>query len=233
MASGTSRIGAMLRHPLAHGTLLRHVFTPLLFFLFGIQGKYLEVFALGMIVSALYIFAHHPEYGSVFKVRLQRMSDWIWKLGWVVLIFLALWHAEATQARNGTPNFTALAFFHPLRSYFAWIGEPIAGVGFCLCILAILFGSPALRWLFELPFLRWIGMLSYGRYMWHQKLIIYFCGKVLPHIPHMGGTLHRDVATWIFVALFIIPFCYLFYRVVEEPGIRLGVWLSTRKPKAL
>lgn len=219
------------RHPLAHGTLLRPVATLFLFFLFGIQGKYLEVFALGMIVSALYIFAQHPLYGKAVKARLERLSDPIWKLGWVVLIFLALWHAEATQARNGTANFTALSLFHPLRSYFAWLGEPIVGVGFSLCILAILFGSPALRWLFELPFLRWIGLFSYGIYMWHQRLIIYFCGQILPHIPHMGGTLHKDVATWLFVALFILPFCYLFYRLIEAPGIRLGGWIIARKLK--
>ncbi|MBV9230026.1 MAG: hypothetical protein JOZ18_11985, partial [Chloroflexi bacterium] len=27
---------------------------------------------------------------------------------------------------------------------------------------------------------------------------------------------------WLFVALFIIPFCFLFYKLIEQPWIRLG-----------
>jgi peptidoglycan/LPS O-acetylase OafA/YrhL len=218
------------RHPDWNILVPHPVLKVILFFTFGTQGKYLEVFALGMMVGACSIFAHHPEFGGAFKVRIQQFSDRIWKLGLVVLICLALWHAEATTPRNGMlTHFSALAFLHPIRSLFAWIGEPIAGVGYATCMLAVLFGSQALRWFFETRPLRWIGGLSYGLYMWHLSLFLVFYNKVLPHLPHVGSIFRKDVALWVLVVAGMLPGCYLFYRIIEEPGIRLGAWLVSRK----
>lgn len=217
------------RHPGTSALLPHAVLNFILFFTFGMQGKYLEVFAFGMIISSCYIFAHHPEFGHVVKARLQHLSAWIWGSGLMVLTFLALWQAEAETDRNAMPHFTALDFLHPLKSFYAWLGEPLAGIGFALCMLAILFGSPTLKWLFETRFLRWVGMLSYGIYMWHLNLILYFSGVILPHIPFTGSILGKDLALWAFVGVFILPFCYLFYKIIEEPGIRLGAWLVARK----
>jgi peptidoglycan/LPS O-acetylase OafA/YrhL len=217
------------RHPNMNLLLPHAVLNVLFFFLFGIQGKYLEIFALGMIVCSCYIFAQNPEVGVALKARLQRLSNWIWGAGWIVLVCLALWQVEAETDRDATPNFTALSFLHPLRSLYAWWGEPIAGVGYALCILAILFGSPVLRWLFETRFLRWIGMLSYGIYMWHLNLMLYFSSTILPHLPNIGGTVGKDLALWGFVLLVILPISYVFYKTIEEPGIRLGARLTGKK----
>ncbi len=146
----------------------RGVLNIFLFFTFGIQGKYLEVFAFGMIVCACYIYAQHPEAGSVFKAHLLRLSDWLWKIGIVVLVCLALWHAQATASRDVKLSaFSAFPLLNPLTPYFAWLGEPMVGVGFAICVLAILFGSRQLRRVFETRFLRWVGMISYGVYMWN------------------------------------------------------------------
>ncbi|HVU66621.1 MAG TPA: acyltransferase [Ktedonobacteraceae bacterium] len=211
------------RHPDLPVPLPHVLLNILLFFTFGMQGKYLEIFAFGMIVSACYVYAQHPTAGVALMARLRRWSDLIWAGGWIVLVLLALWQASAETDRNGTPGFTALAFLHPLRSFYAWLGEPMAGVGYALCIAALLFGSPFLRWFFELGFLRWIGLLSYGLYMWHLNLILFFYGKIGPLLPDM--TLIRDLALWAFVGVVLLPFCYLFYSAIEAPGIRLGTRL--------
>ncbi|HET8843561.1 MAG TPA: acyltransferase [Ktedonobacteraceae bacterium] len=215
------------RHPDWDIPLPHPVLNIFLFFAFGIQGKYLEVFSLGMIASTLYMFTQHPEYGQQLKNRLHNWSNRLWIFGWLVIIFIALWHAEATQDRNATPDFTALSIFHPLRSFFAWVGEPIVGFGFGLCILAILFGSVQLRWLFETRLLRWLGMLSFAIYMWHHKLILYLHSYLLLLWPQINN-LQEILAFWTFFILFILPLCYLIYKLIEEPGIRLGQRITSR-----
>jgi peptidoglycan/LPS O-acetylase OafA/YrhL len=217
------------RHPNIPVLIPPAVLKVMVFFLFGIQGKYLEVFALGMIVSAFSTFAHHPEAGRRLKVHLQRLGDWAWRLGLLVLVFIALWQVEAETDRNAMPNFTAFGFLHPLRSFYAWLGEPMAGVGFALCLIAILFGPPVLTWLFETRFLRWMGMLSYGLYLWHLNLLLVFHNWISPHMSSRGGNLGNDVALWGFVFIALLPLSYLFYKIIEEPGICLGARLTRGK----
>lgn len=217
------------RHPDMHIPIPHALLNAILFFTFGMQGKYLDVFSTGMIVSTCYVFAQHPEFGSALKARLEQLSNRIWMLGWAVLIPIALWHAQATKERNGTPNFTSLDFLHPIRSYFAWVGEPIVGASFGLCILALLFGAPALKWLFETRFLRWIGMLSYGIYIWHHRIFLFLAMEVVPRIHHLQSTFARDLFYWGVAIFFILPLTYVLYRTIEKPGIRLGMWLTSKK----
>jgi peptidoglycan/LPS O-acetylase OafA/YrhL len=160
---------------------------------------------------------------------LQRLSNWLWGSGILVLIFVALWQAQAETHRNATPNFAALNFLEPLKPSYAWLGEPLAGFGFALCIVAILFGPPALKWLFEIRPLRWIGMISYGLYMWHVNLLITLNTWLSPYLKGWTGVIEKDIIFWSFVFLVVMPFSYLFYRVIERPGIRLGARLTHGK----
>ena len=217
------------RHPNIAAPISPVLLRVMLFFLFGIQGKYLEVFALGMLVSACFTFAHHPESGRLLKVHLQRLSDWMWGMGVLILVFIAFWQVEAETDRNAMPNFTAFGFLHPLKSFYAWLGEPLAGIGFALCILALLFGPSVLTWLFETRFLRWIGSLSYGLYLWHLNLLLAFNGWISSSFSGRGGNLGKDVILWSFVFIALLPLSYLFYKVIEEPGMRLGARLTCRK----
>ena len=217
------------RHPSMHVLIPHTVLNSILFFTFGIQGKYLEVFALGMMVSTLFIFAQHYEASQSFKVLLQRFSYWVWGAGLLVLFFIACWQVEAETDRNAMPNFTAFSFFQPFRSFYAWLGEPIAAIGFALCLLAILFGRPVLKRLFETRFLGWIGMISYGLYMWHLNLLLAFNSWISPYLPGMGGSLGKAIALWGLVFIALLPLSYLFYKTIEKPGIRLGARLTQER----
>ncbi len=201
----------------------RQVLNVILFFTFGIQGKYLEVFALGMTVSLCYTYAQHVEFGAACKAFFQRWSLWIWRAGFLLLIGLAPWQLVANSWRNVkvTP-FTGFTFLHPLTPYYAWLGEPLSGVGYALCVLAILFGPAGLRWFFELPYMRWIGQISFGLYIWNQKFLNEFALRVFPHLPAGGGVLLDSICIWAGVLIVLLPLCALFYRFVEQPGILLG-----------
>lgn len=212
----------------------RQVLNVILFFTYGVQGKYLEVFAVGMIVSACYTYANHPQVNTVFKVSLQRWSNWICRAGLILLLCLAPWQLVSNQFRDPpVAHFSGFSFLHPFIPYYAWLGEPLIASGYGLCVLAILFGSPGLRWFFELPYIRWIGQVSYGLYMWNKELFAPFAATVFHLLPSAGGILLRDVTMWVFVFVVMLPLCALFYRFIEEPGIRLGSWVINRKPGIL
>lgn len=221
-----------LSHPDATILVPRRVLNLFLFFTFGIQGKYLEVFAYGMIVCTCYTFAQDPEHGRDLNVRLRQLSHWLWVAGLLLLLCLAIWHAQATGPRDDNlSSFAAFPFLNPLTPYFPWLGEPAVGSGFALCMLALLSGSPLPRWIFERRALRWVGMISYGIYMWNQKLTGWFCAQLVTFFPHLSIS-WKYTLCWLFVLVGLLPFCYLFYRVVEAPGIRLGTWVIQRTPTA-
>jgi len=199
----------------------RSVLNILLFFTFGVHGKFLEEFAFGMMVSACYVYAQHPDFGGAFKARLLRFSGWIWTLGIIVLVCAGLLLGGVIAY---IPWLNNAAFLVPFWSAYPWLGEPVASFGYSLCILALLFGSNMLKWFFETRPLRWIGLISFGIYMWHQKLLLFFHENDLPFLPHRNPLL-TNIEHWVWVGIIIIPLCYILYRTIEKPGIRLGTLL--------
>lgn len=210
----------------------RPVLNVVLFFTFGVGGKYLEVFALGMIVSTCYVFAQNAEFGGSLNARLLRSSCWIWGFGILVLVGMVVWQAEATSAMNGVLSVLhEFTFLDQFQLQYAWFGALFIALGYSSCILAILFGPPALRWVFETRFLGWIGMISFSLYMWHLKLLGIFQVNVLRYLPHISSALFTDFLYWAWVFVVIIPFCYLLYIFIERPGMRIGALLTARKPQ--
>lgn len=216
-------------HPVSTVSVLSWPLTLFLFVAFGIQGKYLEVFACGMIVCTCTLFAQNPEHGRGLNACLRSLSTWLWVAGILSLFCLACWHAQATGPRDGNlSTFAAFPVLNPLTPYFAWAGEPAVGAGFAICLLALLWGSRHVSRLFEGRFLRWIGLISYGIYMWNQKLIGWFCALLVTSFPHLSIP-WKYTLCWIFVLAGLLPFCFLFYRLIEAPGIRLGAWMIQRR----
>jgi peptidoglycan/LPS O-acetylase OafA/YrhL len=220
-----------LSHPNWTFLVPRSVLNVFLFFTFGIQGKYLEVFALGMIVSTCYVYAQHPEFGVAFKARLERLSYWIWGGGILVLFFMSMWQAEATRPMNGVLSIlNAFSFFDPYHFQYAWLGDPITAFGYSACVLAILFGSSTLRWFFETRLLGWIGMISFSLYMWHLQFLTIYQATLLLYVPH-SSALIINLSYWVWIVVVVIPFCYLFYIIIEKTGMRIGELLTSKKPE--
>lgn len=180
-----------------------------LFFLYGQNGKYLEDFAIGMMICMLYILAQQQP-AHVLSLTCKKYSRLIWIIGLGVLFFAAVW------------PFTSL--IGPLRPYFGahnWLSELPYGMGFGVCVLALLFGPPDLKVVLEWRCVRWIGQLSYGMYIWHLPFILLFEALILP-ILQQGRHFIIYIAYWLILLITLIPFCALFHNWIEQPWIKLG-----------
>lgn len=229
----------LLAHPEAI-PVPRPLFNIGMFFLYGFAGKYLEDFAIGMLISVCYILLHnvpaHREqtqeseataknYGRAvhgFVAILGKSGEWLWGLGVFWLFFMAV--------RGAIPTIAFLKPFFDAQHPFSEVGFAI---GYGLCVAGLLFGPPELKRFLEWQPLRWIGLISYGLYIWHLPFLIWFWSHVLPVLQNWNwnGTLVY-VLFWSFVALAIIPFCYLFYRGIEQPWIKIGGRITKKNVSA-
>ncbi len=192
------------------------------FFLYGMHGKYLENFAVGMAISLCYTFAHRSVRGSSLLAGIKAKSWWLWAAGILLLVFTAAWHFHVTVS-----NATVLAyFFAPLTPIFSWLNEMVIALGYGSCLTAILFGERSLQHLFEFPLLRWIGTISYGLYMWHLPLLNFFHNVLLPH------TFQKQIyptypLCWLWALTVVVPVAVVSYLLIEKPWMRL----ATRRPR--
>jgi peptidoglycan/LPS O-acetylase OafA/YrhL len=188
-----------------------------LFFLYGQQGKYLENFAVGMAISLCYVFTQHPTFGQGLQAKMNRLSLWIWRFGVLILTFTAIWHYQVLV--NNTSVFTP--FFGPLTSVFDWLNEMAIALGYGACMAAILFGGPGLKGLFEWKPMRLIGLISYGLYMWHLPLLLFFRDQILQ--PYFQTTVYQSYGLyWLWAVVVIVPVALASYIWVEKPWLKLG-----------
>jgi peptidoglycan/LPS O-acetylase OafA/YrhL len=193
-----------------------------MFFLFGVQGKYLEVFAIGMLVSACYIYAKHAPAGSNFMIRAKQLSLWLWGCGLVLLVFTTMWHfsIDHNQYRGWPQGYLGWPFLSFLAPWYDRLYPFCVAIGYGTCIAAILFGPVELKRLFEWRFLRWVGLISYSLYIWHLPLLLYLHDHILPHL-HLSIRASYSLY-WAWALFVIIPFATLCYIVIERPWMRLG-----------
>ena len=191
-------------------------------YIFGTSGKYIEVFAIGMLIAVVYLYLQSkPDMGGLNKaVRL--LSPYIFMLGIIIIACANLWHYYVVYVHGITLHY--LDAYQSVLSASKDVFNPVSfALGYGLCLFAVLNGPALLRRPFEWLPLRWIGLISYSLYIWHDPFIIYFQAYFLPKFQALSwtsGGQYVVFAFWVIVAVF--PLSITFYRWIEMPGIRLG-----------
>ncbi len=202
-----------------------------MFFLFGVNGKFLEIFAIGMLISLCYVYAKNAPPESSFMQRARNLSLWLWGAGIILLVFTTMWHFNVDHNMyrgfpHGYIGWPFLSFLFPWYDRCYWI---CVGVGYGACVAAILFGPRELKWPFERRILRWVGLISYSLYIWHLPLLIFLHDHV---IPQLHASIRVSYAVyWLWILGVIIPFATLFYIGIERPWMKFGDWLRPRLEK--
>lgn len=217
----------MDQYPTATVLVPRSVLNGILFVTYGVSGKYLEDFGMGMLLALCFVYAQHPSSRPNIRATLRKLSPWLWGIGLLSLLGMILWNYNEGPMKTW-PLFANSFFFQ----HYYLFNELGFSLSFGLCILALLFGSARLKGPFEWLPLRWIGMISFGLYMWHFPLLIVLMRWGQPFLRGWPLLLNYSVY-WLWVLVVIIPFCFLFFIAVEKPGMKFGEWLLHAKKKSV
>src|SRR6266487_4604145 len=79
------------QHPSETFLVPRSILNGILFFTFGVSGKFLEDFGVGMLLSLCFVYAQHPSISPKVRTSLQKMSPWLCGVGLLCVLAMILW----------------------------------------------------------------------------------------------------------------------------------------------
>jgi peptidoglycan/LPS O-acetylase OafA/YrhL len=207
----TASFGAYFAsHPDQTFLIPRPLLNMVLFVVYGDQSKFLEDFAVGMLIAVGYLYVMKSPRKVLYLLWIRRI------LRWLLLFCIALYVYE-TMPGNTRPFVPNVFQDTPGMSEFA----------FALCygylVAAVLFNRPD-RWLvrmFSWTPLRWLGLISFSLYIWHRPLIQVLAANLGPSLRSLHPVLTVSLF-WVIAFTITVVFCYFLFVLIEKPGMRLS-----------
>lgn len=206
-----------------------HISTALKLYIYGDNGKFFEVFAIGMLICMVYVYTQNAPMGEFWNIKIRRLSPLLLMAGLALTFFLGLWHfyTICVDPYNYTKYYPVFSFLDPyiptiMPTWLQWQAIGYA-ISYGLCLSGLLYASPKLRRPLELPLVRWVGTISFSLYMWHLPFIFLFLNDIVHNLQQQSWN-HavQYAAFWCWTLAVIFPISATLYRWVEQPGIRLG-----------
>lgn len=204
-------------HP--HETLLvsRPILDTFLWIVYGQDGRYLDDFAVGMLVAVLYIVVSNSPKKDHYRRMLGRLVYGLFGLGLALFLLGALRHYIMLTGHVWpvAPRLVDMP---------SWMTELWFALAYgCLMIVALFARSGGrLQRFFAWDPLRWLGLLTYSLYIWHVPFIGYIqhtFGSILMHdLPVWFAYL----MCWVLVLGISLPFSFVTYLFIEKPGMRFS-----------
>lgn len=190
-----------------HGGTAHALLTLVVRVTMGSQGKFLEVFAVGMLCSVLYVAGTEQQRLSP---RLARRIALPLSLAALAGMYaLAQWDLRTTI--DAPPYFKTISAL----DWGVLLGPLLIGMSYAALMMSILWGGRMLKAVFEARVLRFIGLISYSLYLWHLPIVqasVPFVDRLAPQV-RTGGSLVFALCAATLVA-------YLSYQLVERPFLK-------------